>query len=92
METIAQQHKRYRRTNAVRAKLRSQLYNIVAEHKPLTVQQAHVHIAAIDLVTPDRLGYQMISSLLTDMRRKGEVPCEWIVGDTRMRPQATNAA
>ena len=72
--------------------LRSALLGVIGQSRPMTVRQVFYQAVSRGLVAKTETEYKStIVRLLTDMRRSGELPCGWIVDNTRwMRKPQTH--
>jgi hypothetical protein len=59
------------------------IYEIIESEHPATVRQVYYQADVRKLVAKDDAGYGKIQRMLTDMRRAGEVPYDWIVDEGR---------
>jgi hypothetical protein len=82
--------KRRRRSNAEIDRLREALFDIVEAQQPMTVRQIFYQATVADLVAKEEAQYHALGRLLTQMRRDGTIPYEWIADNTRwMRRPST---
>jgi hypothetical protein len=83
--------KRRRRTKAEVGALKAALYDLVADERPMTVRQVFYRAVAAGLVAKTEAEYKAtICRLLGDMRRRDELPFEWLADNTRwMRKPAS---
>ena len=76
--------KRPRRTRSQMAALRAALYDLVAQHQPVTVRQAFYLATTAGLVPKTEQAYDNdVGRLLALMRREGVLPWSWIADNTR---------
>jgi hypothetical protein len=71
--------------------IRDGLYELVEQGEPMTVRQVFYRAVATGLVAKTEGEYQRtVCRLLTEMRRAGELPYDWLVDNTRwMRKPST---
>jgi hypothetical protein len=85
--------KLHRATKADMAERREALYTIVAEQQPMTVRQVFYQATVRGVIEKTESGYAKVQNLLTDMRRDGELPYQWLADNTRwMRKPTTFSA
>jgi hypothetical protein len=77
------QIKRARATKAEVEARRDALYFIIKEMKPMTVRQVFYQATVRGLVEKTENGYAKVQSDLTEMRRAGELPYNWLADNTR---------
>jgi hypothetical protein len=72
---------------------RQQLYNIVAEQRPMTVRQVFYQATVHNLVEKTEAGYTKVQTDLVQMRRDGMLPYHWLADSTRWqrRPKTFNS-
>jgi hypothetical protein len=72
---------------------RQQLYNIVAEQRPMTVRQVFYQATVQNLVEKTEAGYTKVQTDLVQMRRDGMLPYHWLADSTRWqrRPKTFNS-
>ena len=76
--------KRSRRTKVEINRLKTELYNICWEHKPLTVRQLFYRAVVAMLIAKTQAEYKnTVCRLAGIMREDGELPWDWIVDETR---------
>ncbi len=78
--------KQDRRTKAQSNILRKAIRDVLSADNPMTVRQVYYQLVAAQLIENNRSQYQAISNLLVEMRRRGDVPWEW-VEDRLRRPR-----
>jgi hypothetical protein len=68
---------------------RAALLAIVAEGRPMTVRQVFYQATIHGLVAKSEHGYERVGADLTVLRRRGELPWDWLADNTRWqrRPQ-----
>jgi len=75
---------RKRRTKAEMERIRTAIYEQVAENHPMTVRQVFYQMAVRGIVPKqERRGYNTVQRLLVEMRRAGRIPYAWIVDSSR---------
>jgi hypothetical protein len=79
----ADQIKRARSTRAAVEQRRAFLYKIVSEMKPMTVRQVFYQASVTGVVEKTEAGYNKVQTDLVQMRRRGELPYEWLADNTR---------
>jgi hypothetical protein len=62
---------------------RAALFSIVANMKPMTVRQVFYQATVRGLVEKAETGYNKVQTDLTQMRRAGDLPCDWLADNTR---------
>lgn len=76
--------KRTRRTKREMEALCDRLYTVVAENRPATVRQVFYRMVSLGAIQKLETEYSnVVSRLLTRMRRKGRIPYGWIADHTR---------
>lgn len=82
--------KRARRSKQEIAELCDRLHAVVAENRPMTVRQAFYRLVSLGVIQKSEAEYRnVVSRLLTRMRREGQVPYGWIADHTRWIRQPT---
>lgn len=86
--------KRPRRTKADIQKIRDELFAILEEYRPMTVRQLFYRLVTRGAIEKTEAEYKTtVSRLLTEMRRAGVIPYDWLVDFTRyMRRPRTHAS
>jgi hypothetical protein len=73
-----------RRTQAEMEEIRQAIEDTLREHNPMTVRQVFYQMAVQDVVPKqENRGYSTVQRLLTEMRRSGRIPFNWIVDSSR---------
>ncbi len=85
-----------KRTRATKEQVlgrRQQLYNIVAEQRPMTVRQVFYQATVQNLVDKTEAGYTKVQTDLVQMRKSGALPYSWLADNTRLqrRPVTYNS-
>jgi hypothetical protein len=62
---------------------RRRIYEIVAEDHPMTVRQVFYRAVVLNLVEKTEKGYRKVQDDLTELRRGGTVPYDWIIDEGR---------
>ena len=76
--------KRTRSTKSEVERRRLELRAIVEAMRPMTVRQVFYQATVKGIVEKSEAGYAKVQSTLTQMRRDGELPYDWLVDNTRM--------
>jgi hypothetical protein len=79
--------KRRRATKAEMEERRAALFDIVADHRPMTVRQVFYQATVRGLIEKTEAGYDKVKVLLGDMRRERGLPYHWIADNTRWMPK-----
>jgi hypothetical protein len=75
---------RRRRTAADIQRIERELYEILDADKPQTVRQVYYRAVCLGLIEKTEAAYKsIICRLLTAMRKRGEIPFEWLADNTR---------
>jgi hypothetical protein len=84
--------KRIRSTKAEVEDRRRELYEIVADMRPMTVRQVFYQASVRGIVEKSEGGYTKVQTDLVLMRRSGELPYDWLADNTRWqrRPRTFN--
>lgn len=77
------QIKRRRATKDEMSTRRRRLIEIIEDENPATVRQAYYQAEVYKLVGKEDGDYTKIQNMLTDLRRDGTIPYEWIVDEGR---------
>jgi hypothetical protein len=77
------QIKRKRSTKAEVEQRRRDLFAIVEAMKPMTVRQVFYQATVRGIVEKAESGYDKVQADLTIMRRKGDLPYDWLADNTR---------
>lgn len=81
---------RARRTNAEMSELRTAIYGLLSRENPQTVRQVFYQMTVRGYIAKTEAQYDTVCRLLTDMRRSGELPYNWLADGTRwMRKSAS---
>jgi hypothetical protein len=72
-----------RATQAEMQGRRDALLDIVAEGRPMTVRQVFYQATVRGVIEKTEQGYAKIKAALTDMRRAGDLPYDWLADNTR---------
>jgi len=72
-----------RRTKAELEALKVEMYAFAEENAPVSVRQIFYHIVSAGMVEKTENGYRQIGVHLTNMRKDGSLPYEWIVDPSR---------
>jgi hypothetical protein len=75
--------KRTRATKDEMSTRRSRVVEIIEDENPATVRQVYYQAEVYKLVGKTDGDYDKIQSMLTDLRRNGTIPYEWIVDEGR---------
>jgi hypothetical protein len=76
--------KRARRTQAAVQAIRDAIYEVVADQQPMTVRQVFYQLVTRRVIDKTEREYKStVCRLLTDMRRDGDLPFDWIADNTR---------
>jgi hypothetical protein len=75
--------KRRRATQDEMATRRRRIKEIVERDQPMTVRQVYYQAVVHRIVGKTAADYDKIQDLLTDLRRSGAIPYEWIVDESR---------
>jgi hypothetical protein len=76
--------KRKRRTKAEIQRLEQQLYDLLESIHPMTVRQVFYRMVVAELIAKEEKEYHnTICRLLVRMRRRGDLPFDWISDNTR---------
>lgn len=80
-----------RRTKAEIEAIREAIFGIVADHRPMTVRQVFYQLVSRGIIKKTEGEYKRtVGRLLTEMRRDGNLPYDWIADNTRwMRKPST---
>jgi hypothetical protein len=81
--------KRIRATKSEMTTRRRVLFEIIRDEHPATIRQCYYQAAVRKLVGKTDSDYNKIQKMLTEKRRSGEVPYEWIVEGRRVRQPYT---
>lgn len=83
---LSMPNKRRRRTQAEMADLRAALVEIVKSEHPTTCRSVFYRLVSAGLIEKDEREYQgTVIRLLTELRRSGWIPFNWISDGTRLR-------
>jgi len=83
---------RQRRSSTEIQEIKSLAYQIAERYRPVSVRQVFYQLVSRDVIPKTQNEYRKVSSYLTQMRRVGELPYEWIADVTRwVRRPATHA-
>jgi len=76
--------KRHRRTKSEIEEVKSAIYSVVAQDRPMTVRQVFYRLVAAGAIGKTEKEYNStVVRLLTQMRVDGEIPFDWIADNTR---------
>lgn len=76
--------KRKRRSKAEIESLCRAIYNVVWRYRPMTVRQVFYQLVSRQIIEKTEAQYKnTVCRLLTEMRRNGQLPFEWIADNTR---------
>jgi hypothetical protein len=75
--------KRHRSTKVEVERRREALVAIISGMKPMTVRQVFYQASVRGLVEKAESGYRKVQTDLTEMRRAGELPYDWLADNTR---------
>ena len=75
--------RRKRRTKAEIERIKASVYDLVAEHKPMSVRQVFYQLVSRRLIDKDESQYGAVCRYLGQMRREGELPYHWLADNTR---------
>ena len=75
--------KRHRSTKVEMERRREALVAIISGMKPMTVRQVFYQASVRGLVEKAESGYRKVQTDLTEMRRAGELPYDWLADNTR---------
>ena len=83
--------KRRRRSKAEIETIKTEIHELLANENPMTVRQVFYRLVSLGVIDKTEAEYKTtVCRLLTDMRRNGELPYQWIADNTRwMRKPAT---
>jgi hypothetical protein len=70
-------------------KRRAALFAIVSEMQPMTVRQVFYQATVRGIIEKTEQGYAKIKTALTDMRRAGQLPYNWLADNTRWMRKPT---
>jgi hypothetical protein len=77
--------KRSRRTKAEMEVLRAAVYDLCAEHQPLTVRNLYYLMVVASFIAKTERDYKLVAIRLAgEMRESGALPWGWIVDNTRL--------
>jgi hypothetical protein len=62
---------------------RDLLYEIVTEQRPMTVRQVYYRAVVKGYIEKTEKGYGFVQRDIADMRRRGRIPYEWIIDESR---------
>jgi hypothetical protein len=83
----ASQVKRRRATRDEMSTRRRRVREIVDRDQPMTVRQVFYQSVVLGIVGKAETEYDKVQDLLTDLRRTGEIPYEWIIDEGRYARQ-----
>jgi hypothetical protein len=66
---------------------RRRIFEIVRDDQPMTVRQVYYQAVVHGIVGKDESDYDKIQDILTDLRRAGVIPFEWIIDEGRFARQ-----
>lgn len=75
--------KRTRYTNSQLAELDAAIYEVCQAERPLTVRGCFYRVMSRGLVEKSEAGVRRVQQRVLDMRRRGNLPYEWISDGTR---------
>src|SRR6516164_7611517 len=86
---LARGIKRRRATQSEMATRRRRIYEIAETERPASVRQIYYQtvVQKVSGIEKDDAGYDKVQDLLTDLRRGGVVPFEWIIDEGRYARQ-----
>ena len=79
--------KRQRATKSEMATRRRRIYQIVERDQPMTVRQVYYQAVVHGIVGKAEEDYDKVQDMLTELRRDGEIPYEWIIDEGRFARQ-----
>ena len=90
---LARGIKRRRATQSEMATRRRRIYEIAETERPASVRQIYYQtvVQKVSGIEKDDAGYDKVQDLLTDLRRGGVVPFEWIIDEGRYAQQPTRS-
>jgi hypothetical protein len=62
---------------------RDLLYEIVKEQRPMTIRQVYYRAVVKGYIEKTEKGYGFVQRDVADMRRRGRIPYEWIIDESR---------
>ena len=80
---VSSRLKRHRATKVEVERRRAALFDIISGMKPMTVRQVFYQASVRGLVEKAESGYRKVQTDLTEMRRAGELPYDWLADNTR---------
>jgi hypothetical protein len=88
--------KRRRRRRSTKAQVeqrRADLFDIVADMKPMTVRQVYYQATVAGIIDKTEAGYNKVQTDLVQMRRDGALPYSWLADNTRWqrKPRTFNS-
>ena len=83
--------KRSRRTRIEIETIKAAIQRLLANEHPMTVRQVFYRLVTLDVIDKTEAEYKStVCRLLTDMRRNGELPYQWIADNTRWMRKPTS--
>ncbi len=76
--------KRRRRSKVEIETIKTEIHEVLANENPMTVRQVFYRLVSLGVIDKTEAEYKTtVCRLLTDMRRNGELPYQWIADNTR---------
>ncbi len=76
--------KRRRRSKVEIETIKTEIHEVLADENPMTVRQVFYRLVSLGVIEKTEAEYKTtVCRLLTDMRRNGELPYQWIADNTR---------
>ncbi len=76
--------KRRRRSKVEIETIKTEIHEVLANENPMTVRQVFYRLVSLGVIDKTEAEYKTtVCRLLTDMRRNGEIPYQWIADNTR---------
>ena len=83
--------KRCRRTRIEIETIKATIQRLLGNEHPMTVRQVFYRLVTLDVIDKTEAEYKStVCRLLTDMRRNGELPYQWIADNTRWMRKPTS--